>query len=239
MYPQFFPYEKALMDFFYGETENSIAFIREDGFTTEVPVKFFFRDKASFSPIEINALSMCKGRILDVGAGAGTHSLYLQKNSHDVYAMEMLPTLCDLLKMRGVRQVVESDVYQYTSNAFDTIIMLGHGLGMAQDLAGLNRLMKKLKVILKGTGSILCDSLDVGITDVPENLDYQKRIEEQGRYRGEVQFKFRYGDVEGPYLKWLHVDYSTLEAYALKNNMICDLILEGHGGDYLARLKIS
>jgi predicted RNA methylase len=232
-------YEQAMLDFYNGETDNIISIIREDGFEIKVPVRYLYGNTDNFSSIDNKALSMCKGRVLDVGAGSGNHSLFLQKMDYEVYALEMLPALIKILKLRGVKHILKSDVFQLKNITFDTIIMLGHGLGIAQDLSGLVMLFQKLQSLIHRDGIILCDSLDVSKTDIHENLEYQKNIEKMGRYRGEVQFKFRYKNTEGSLLKWLHVDFGILTEIADQNNMLCELVHNDDSGNFLVQLQVK
>jgi SAM-dependent methyltransferase len=233
------PYEQAMMDYFKGEKDNLISIIREDGFENKIPVSFLYGNSERFSLIDDKALSMCRGRVLDVGAGSGNHSLFLQQEGFEVYALEILPALIKILRLRGLSNVMESDVIQLENGNFDTVVMLGHGLGIAQDLSGLNALLQKLKSLITREGYILCDSLDVTKTDIPENLEYQKHIERLGRYRGEIRFRFKYKDSAGSLIKWLHVDLDTLSEVAFRNDMLCKLVYTDLDGNYLAQLKLK
>jgi SAM-dependent methyltransferase len=231
------PFGKALLEYFMGDTENTTWIIREDGVKAEVPSSVFFGDSGSFSAIENKALSLCRGRILDVGAGTGKHSLALQDQGLSVCAIDILPDAVKIMQSSGVKEVLCADILNFDDERFDTILMLGHGLGLSQNLKGLDLLLKRLRTLLSENGIILCDSLDVRITSDTGNLSYQKSIEEKGRYRGEVRFSFEYKGIKGPPVKWLHVDPDTLKNYASRNKYSCEIILMEDTGDYLASLR--
>jgi len=231
------PFGKALLDYFKGNSDASIKIIREDGFESDLPASIFFSGKEEISPGDKLALTRCKGKILDVGAGAGRHSLPLQESGFDVYAMEIVSEAVEVLKSRNVRSIIHSDVLDCPERGFDTILMLGHGLGICQDLSGLNNMLFHLKTLLAQHGSsVICDSYDVRITDEPENKAYQVLIEEKGRYRGETQFQVEYRGDKGSMVKWLHVDADTLMDYAQKAGYTGEVLMKDEFGNYTAQL---
>ena len=77
----------------------------------EIPLTTLFRSYEDMPEIERKALDMAKGRILDVGAGAGCHSLVLQERGMDVTAIEISPLSVETMKERGVEKVIEQDFF--------------------------------------------------------------------------------------------------------------------------------
>ena len=176
------PFGRALLDYFHGQQDAMCKIIREDGNEADLPAAVF-SDMDSLGPGDLLALSMCKGKVLDVGAGAGRHSLYLLDKGLDVHALEIVPEAIDVLKAHKFKNIILSDILDYHEKGFNTILMLGHGLGICQDLNGLNVILTHVKEILDPNGCLICDSNDVRITDDPENLVYQKNIEEKGPHQ--------------------------------------------------------
>jgi len=228
------PFGQALLDYLHGQKDATCKIIREDGNEADLPASVFFSEAESINPGDVLALSKCKGKILDVGAGAGRHSLILQDRGLDVYALEIIPEAIEVLKERKIKKIVHSDLLDYYDKDFNTILMLGHGLGICQDLNGLDVVLSHVKNMLDPDGRLICDSNDVRKTEDPENISYQKSIEERGRYRGEIRFKLAYKGIEGSMMKWLHVDPDTLNAVGRKNGFGCKVLSKDEFGNYYA-----
>src|SRR5574342_584041 len=97
------PYDQALWDLYEGDRSSPLVVRREDGLESELQMQSFFRNPTEFSPIETKALDLCKGTVLDAGAGTGSHSLELQKRGHQVLAIDVAPHAVEIMKMRGVQ----------------------------------------------------------------------------------------------------------------------------------------
>jgi 2-polyprenyl-3-methyl-5-hydroxy-6-metoxy-1,4-benzoquinol methylase len=132
------PYALALVDCLKGNREASITVRRDDGFRSELPAKVFLRPPEEFSTIEKKALDLCHGAILDVGAGGGSISLYLQSKRARIKAIDICPELIGIMRWRGVENVEQEDVFRLNDAQFDTILMLGNGIGMVETLDGWN-----------------------------------------------------------------------------------------------------
>ena len=229
------PHGRALLDYHRGVAGATLVIRRDDGDAGELPAKVFFEPPAADS-LEWLALDLCRGEILDVGAGAGRHSLMLQERGLTVQAIDIAPEAVEVTRERGVRRVECADVFEYHGGPFDTLLMLCHGIGLVQDLAGLSRFLAKAHDLVKPDGQILLDSLDVRCTTNPEHLDYQARIQREGRYYGKVRISMEYKGEVGPMSGWLHVDPSNLANRAQSEGWACEVLQQEDGGDYVARL---
>ncbi|MDX1435652.1 MAG: hypothetical protein R3335_02500 [Anaerolineales bacterium] len=92
----FVPFGLALKAYWEGDRAAAHLIRREDGHLDTMLVSHYFRDQNSFSELERTALKDCKGRILDVGAGAGPHTLYLQSQNLDVTALDINRDACEV-----------------------------------------------------------------------------------------------------------------------------------------------
>lgn len=229
-------YGSALSDYLKGNKEASILICRDDGFKAELPAKVFFKSPAEFSIIENKALELCEGSVLDVGGGGGSISLYLQSKGFDVSAIDICPDAVEIMRRRGVKNVEVADIFQLKDVKYDTILMMGNGIGMVETVRGLESFLNKVSHFLRPDGQLIFDSLDVTKTGVPEHLKYQKANKDAGRYFGEIRMKFCYGDNEGPYFSWLQVDPETLKKCALKTGWDCTIVFKQEDGEYLALL---
>ncbi|MHB9027476.1 MAG: class I SAM-dependent methyltransferase [Candidatus Latescibacterota bacterium] len=229
-------YGQALLDFTEVKTDAIITLGRDDGFAVDFPVGFFFRAGMGFSPIDTIALEHCRGEVLDIGAGAGCHSLALQEKDFAVTAIDSISRAVEVMKRRGVKDAWCGDIFSFASHPFDTALMLGHGVGITGDLEGLDRFLEKMHGLINPSGQLLVDSLDVRITNDPANLAYQESIVRQGGYRGEIRMRFDYRGQAGALMKWLHVDFETLQEIAAARGWTCRELHREPTGEYLACL---
>ncbi len=208
-------------------TETSIS--EED----EMSVAYLFRNYSQMPQVEQKALQLSKGKILDVGCGAGSHSLYLQEEDFDVTAIDISPNAVEACRLRGLKKTVNTDVMAFGDEKYDTILLLMNGTGICGRLSKIGIFLQKLKTLLNYGGQILLDS-----SDIIYMFD-EDEIPSDTSYYGEVIFKITYkGESELPF-DWLYIDYDTLKTASEANGLNCDRIMEGNHFDYLARLTIK
>jgi SAM-dependent methyltransferase len=226
----------ALWAFFEGETGAEQIVRTEAGRETRVPVRHFFHTPPEFRTLVNAALARCAGRVLDAGAGSGLHALALQEMGLTVTAVDISPQAVEIMRRRGVRDVHCADILSYEGGPFDTLLMLGHGLGIMESLAGLDRFLARAPRLVSSRGQMLVDSLDVRVTTDPENLAYHEANRRAGRYIGEIRIQLEYAGRSGPYFGWLHLDAETLAEHAAAYGWKCEVIAADDAGNYVARL---
>ncbi|MCD4683997.1 MAG: class I SAM-dependent methyltransferase, partial [Bacteroidales bacterium] len=199
------PYEKALWDYFKEKEKTFLVIHSNKGDDETVPVKYFFRTFDEMPDIEKKALTLCYGKVLDIGAGSGCHSLFLQDKMFDVTALDFRLGLTNLMKERGLKKVICEDIFKYQSEKFDTLLMLMNGIGLVGDLKGLSRFLKHSRNLLNKGGQILLDSSDLMFMYQEEDDSVKINLNEG--YYGEVEYRFEYNGIKGEPFKWLFVDF--------------------------------
>ena len=129
-----------------------------------------------------------------------------------------------------------ADIFDFQEEPFDTLLMLGHGIGIVEDLQGLSRFLAHARRLTRAGGHLLLDSLDVRQTDDPKHLAYHEANRRTGRYFGEIRLQLEYAGQTGPYCGWLHVDPEILRKQGELAGWQCETILELDSGGYLAGL---
>ena len=233
------PHGRALMAYFNGDAEAAVLIRLEGGDERQVGAGVFFRSLEEFTTIEKTALQACRGHVLDTGAGTGSHSLVLQSWRNPVTAIDVNPDAVEIMSQRGVKDVKCIDIFDLEGERFDTLLVLGHGIGMVETLDGLSRFLQHAPGLINPGGQILLDSMDVSKTDDPVNLAYHQTLRDAGRYIGEARIQFEFRGETGPYCGWLHVDPYTLDEIALENGWTCSILHTEENGDYLAQLQME
>ena len=214
----------------------------------EMPVKHLFRSTREMPMLEQKALQLAKGRVLDIGAGSGCHTLALQEKGFTVKAIDISPLSCEAMKLRGVKDAEcinlfdphlssgnhsEENQKQF-EGGFDTILLLMNGTGIAGKIEHLPALFQRLKALLNTGGQILIDSSDLKY--IYENEDGSFDINLNGAYYGEVDYQMIYKNVKGDRFDWLYVDFPLLKSIAETCGLHGELVAEGEHYDYLARI---
>ena len=221
----------ALWDYHTGNAQHPLYLHTSYGPPEKVSLEEFYRRDLTFNPLEVYALELCHGRVLDVGAGAGAHSLALQKMGLEVTALEHSPGACQVMLDRGVNQVLEQDFWRYQGGSYDTLLLLMNGAGICGSIEKLKHFFSLLASWLDQHGQILIDSCDVyHLIDKSSNAD-------QNCY-GELSYQYFYGQLKGRSFNWLFVDFDRLEESAAASGLHAQLLYQ-EGEQYLAKLQLA
>ena len=199
----------------------------------EIPVKTLFRTMADMPAVEQQALRLASGDILDVGAGAGCHSLALQEQGKHVTAIDISPLAVATMGERGVLDVRQQDFFALRGQ-YDTILMLMNGIGIVGKLDRLPSFFVQLDALLAPGGQLLCDSSD--ICYVFEDEDGIIDLTGIDGYYGELTYQMQYRSIKGEPFPWLFIDPDTLAGQALASGFDCEIVARGDHYDYLARI---
>lgn len=226
---------RAILDYQTGNNPEDLITETSISEADEMSVAYLFRSFEEMPKLEQKALKLSTGKILDVGCGAGSHSLYLQNKGLDVTSIDVSANAIEACKLRGLKKAFTQDVMTLQHQKFDTVLLLMNGAGMCGRLKNISKFLLQLKNLLTEEGQILVDSSDI-IYMFDEDEDGGKWIPGDSDYYGEVEFTVSYkGATEKPF-EWMYIDYNTLQNAAITNGFTCELVLEGEHFDYLARL---
>ena len=202
----------------------------------EIPVESLFREYEEMPVIEQVALDAAYGRILDVGAGSGCHSVALKKMGKEPVAVDISELSVKVMKERGLDAHCVNFYDEDYVEKFDTVLMLMNGTGIAGNIDNMPAFFARLRSLLNPDGCVLIDSSDLSY--LYEDEDGNLEIDLAADYYGQVDYQMAYKDVEGESFDWLYADFETLSYYAEESGFRCELVAEGEHYDYLAKLTL-
>lgn len=221
---------QALCDYHFRRPASRLWVYDCFGPRVEMKVPVYFRSWEEMPLLEQIALTECRGRILDIGAGAGSHALELQKRGLEVVALDQSEGAVEVMRDRGVQNAVQGDIFRYDEGKFDTLLLLMNGIGLAGDLSGLKKLLRKFRTLLKDGGQIICDSSDVAYM-------YDDHPFPKDRYYGEISCQYGYRSLRTEPFTWLYIDLKSLCGIAESEGWSCELLFEDGDDSHLIRLR--
>lgn len=226
---------KAIRDYFEGSRNKDIIVHSPDFDDDEIPVEYLFRSFEEMPALEQQALSLCRGRILDVGCGAGSHALYLQQEKRlSVTGIDTSEGAISTCRRRGVEDARTIAFEDLQEEQYDTILLLMNGIGIAGKMNRLDIFFRQLNNLLKPEGQVLLDSSDL-IFLFDQDTDGGVWLD-TSNYYGELVYSLSYNGETSRTFGWLYLDFESLSLAASKNGFSCSMIQQGTHYDYLAKL---
>jgi precorrin-6B methylase 2 len=229
------PFGEAIYDYFEKGKAPNITVNTNYTEDEQIPVSYLFRTEKEMPALEVTALKQCRGKVLDIGAAAGCHSIVLQQKGYNITALEISEKAVEVLKKRGIQKVIREDIYTYSAKKYDTILLLMNGTGIGGTIAGLKKLLQHLKTLLNVKGQILIDSSDIKYLFEEEDGSMWVDLN-NSKYYGEMEYEISYKKSIAKF-DWLFIDFNSLKNIANKIGLECTQIYEGDNFDYLAQLK--
>jgi SAM-dependent methyltransferase len=219
----------ALSDYFKGRPADKLWINNTYGPKEEMPLDVYFRTEDELPDLELMALGKCRGKVLDIGAGAGSHALILQEQGLTVAALDLSPLAVDIMLRRGVKNAIAVDIFNYPDNNYDTLLLMMNGIGLCGTIEQLRLFLQHAKTLLATGGQLLFDSSDIAYLydgDLPDSINYY----------GELSYQYAYKGHKTQWFKWLYIDKHKLTAIAVEEGWVTEILFEDDMDQYLARL---
>lgn len=249
----------ALSDYFHKTSTGKLWVNNKYGPREEMPVDVYFREAEDMPELEWIALQQCKGKVLDVGAGAGSHALVLQQMGLDITALDISPKAAAVMKLRGVEKILCQDFFALRlrdngptnaelpetgldepgsqvsetaeAGSFDTLLLLMNGIGLAGTVEGLRNFLAKARSLLRPGGRLIFDSSDVAYM-------YDGKIPKTPDYYGEILYQYEYRKQQSDWFKWLFIDRKTLGEIAASEGWHTELLFGDEWDQYLVKCQL-
>ena len=223
---------QAIYDHYFKNSPEKLWIHNNYGASEDMPVKLYFRTIDHMPKLEQMALRLCKGTVLDVGAGAGSHTLELQENGFDVTVIDISPKAAEVMKHRGVKTIETGDVFAYHKNTFDTLLFMMNGIGFTGNIERLRLFLQHAKTLINTKGQLLFDSSDVAYL-------YDYKLPQRETYYGEITYQYEYKKQKTDWFTWLYIDRYLLAKIAAKEGWKTTVLGEDKMDRFLVRLTLK
>lgn len=227
----------GLMACYLGETQPSLL-KRDDGLVEEYRFEPYFSDYDAWSDRERKALEYVKGRVLDLGCGAGRHSLWLQDKGFEVVSIDVSLLACRVSHLRGAKNCLAMSALKlgFKSDAFDTVLLLGNNFGITGNIEGTKTMLNVLHNITSESACVITDSLDPVKTDNPQHLKYYEFNKKRGRPIGQITLRMEHSGEEGDWFDLLFVNPNDMAEICRGCGWFVERIFGEKNGAYAAVL---
>ena len=233
-------YGHLLYDFYNG-VDNVEIVEREDGYIdiSRMGPTNYFAEFPDWEDHQKAAIEHACGRVLDIGCGAGRHSLYLQQQEHEVLGIDNSHLAIQVCQQRGLKNTMCVPITQLNSKfgIFNTIIMMGHNFGLVSNYIRAQWLLKRFASMTTDDGRIIAETMDPYKTDNPIHIDYHKYNRNRGRMSGQLRIRIRYKHYATPWFDYLFVSKSELEDILVGTSWTIERYIDSDRPTYIAILR--
>ena len=233
-------YGKQLLAQYHSKTATAEFIERDDDYldTGSEAGQYFF-EYEQWSPLERQSIERATGSVLDIGCGAGRHSLYLQQKGFDVTAIDNSPGAIEVCKLRGLKNAIVKSIAEiddFEANSFDTILMFGNNFGLFGDGENAKLILKKMFRITSSQAQIIAGTRNPYATDSPEHLEYHEFNRQRGRMPGQIKMRVRYGKAVGAWFDYLFVSPEEIRDILENTDWRIKELIESEEANYFAVL---
>jgi SAM-dependent methyltransferase len=186
---------------------------RDDGLINGAPADHYLAEPEQWQEHDHRALRLCRGHVLDIGAGAGRNAIELQRRGMAVTGLDISPGAVELSRRRGLRDTVLATVDEYAAAGtarYDTFLLLGNNLGLIESRERAPVFLDALARLANPGARIVAQGTDPYGTSDPVHVSYHQRNRERGRLGGQLRLRLRYRLQATPWFDYLNCSVEEL-----------------------------
>lgn len=212
---------------------------RSDGYISVDPAQTYFSECENWGLHQRKAMEFVRGRVLDVGCGAGRHSLYLQKLGFDVIGIDVSPLAVKVCRLRGLKKakVMAIESVNFKPRSFDSVVMLGNNFSLFGSFKKARRLLRKFRSITSDDALIIAETRDPYKTDNPSYLKYYEFNVKRGRMSGQLRGRIRFEGYISKWFDWLMVSKKEMVEILNGTGWKVKEFIESEDAQYTAIIK--
>ncbi|MHA2029905.1 MAG: class I SAM-dependent methyltransferase, partial [Candidatus Kariarchaeaceae archaeon] len=175
---------------------------REDGYINAMDSSLYFNDSTKWHKDDLELLKFVKEPILDIGCGAGRHSLYLQEKGFDVMALDNSPKAIKVCQERGIKKTKIGSIFGLTKlkDTYSTFLMFGNNINLAGSYYGNIGFFQELTRLANENARIIGTYRSPVPTNAQYHLDYHEINRTYGNPIGQTVIRVRYKHL---YSQWV------------------------------------
>jgi 2-polyprenyl-3-methyl-5-hydroxy-6-metoxy-1,4-benzoquinol methylase len=232
-------YGKLVQDFYDGKHVSEII-ERDDGFISlgGGPRVYFSTHETWRSHVQ-EAISLAKGRVLDIGCGAGRFGIHLQEKGYDVVGIDNSELAVKVSKARGLINAFPIGIDEINGKLgiFDTILMFGNGFGLMQSFDNARKILRQFADITTDDAQIFAESINPYGKDFINESACFERNRKKGRMSGQLRFRIRHLDYKTPYADFLFASPDEIRTIAEGTSWGFDKTFGDKESGFIALLK--
>lgn len=226
---------QALLDYFNGTQRARLLVESSLGDREYLPVSYYFRDREHMPEAEKIALDACRGEVLDVGCGAGSHGLWLQAKGLPYTGLDLSEGAVRVCGLRGLRGAVHGDIWTYSGGPYQTLLLLMNGLGLAGNAARLEDFLRLLRSLVRPGGQLIGESADLRyLFDLVPGME--GRHQPDSDYYGNLEYELTYKGQTGEPFPWLYAGEEIVEQASMRAGWRYELLHRNVESGFLCRL---
>ncbi len=233
-------YGQEVWSHFKGERNFEII-EREDGyFDVSSGAPAYFAEYEDWPEHHKKVMKSVRGKVLDIGCGAGRHAIYLQGRGFDVTGIDSSPLAIKVCRLRGLKKarvMPIAEIGNFAPCSFDTILMLGNNFGLFGSLINARRLLRKLYRITSDDAKIIAESNDPYGTRNRFHLAYQRANRGRGRMSGQLRIRIRYMKYVGRWFDYLIVSREEMREILKETGWNATQFIDSGGSPYIAIIE--
>ncbi len=209
---------------------------RDDGYAEVVSTKGYFEPITyKWSSTSKQLLKHAKGRVVDVGCGAGIDSILLQNKGYDVTGIDASPFAVRIAKARGLKKVqllLLENIDRLKGPKVDAFLMMGHNFGLFGGPKKIKTILKKMNILSSDSARILASVGHIYKTNNPVHLAYHEFNRKRGRMAGQLRLRIRYRNYCSPWHDYLFASPEEIEKLLIGTNWKVDKFIESNKSSY-------